>query len=194
MMKHWITAALAAAAAATAGTAGAADPSDESGFYLGGGVGEFQVDIDDFDDVPATIDDYDSDDTAYKLFGGFQANRWFGMELAYVNLGSPDDEITPGTTVEIETDGFAPYLVGTIPVGPFEFFGKAGYYFYDTKVTVDSGGVVSSGSDEDEAFSWTAGVGLTLMKTLNLRLEYEEFDVEDTDDTNALWLTAAFRF
>ena len=192
-MKHWITAALVAAAASAAPVAQAAD-EDESGFYLGGGVGEFQVDIDDFDDVPATIDDYDSDDTAYKLFGGFRANKWFGMEAAYVNLGSPEDEITPGTTVEIETDGFAPYLVGTVPLGPFELFGKAGYYFYDTKVRVDSGGAVTSSSDNDEAFTWTAGVGLTLMKTLNLRLEYEEFDVKDVDDANALWLTAAFRF
>lgn len=194
MIKQWITVALAAAAATAAGTAVAADASEDSGFYLGGGVGEFQVDIDDFDDIPATIDDYDSDDTAYKLFGGFRANRYFGMEAAYVNLGSPEDEITPGTTVEIETDGFAPYLVGTIPVGPFEFFGKAGYYFYDTKVTVDSGGTTTSSSDEDEAFTWTAGIGLTLMKTLNLRLEYEDFHVEDADDANALWLTAAFRF
>ena len=194
-MKIWMGALL--AAAGTAGAAGAAQADDavgESGFYFGGGVGEYAVEIDDFDDVTTTIEEYDSDDTAYKLFGGWRANRNLALELAYVNLGSPEDEILPDTFVETETDGFAPYVVGTLPLGPFELFAKAGYLFYETKTRVTS--PLGSVSDEESGddFTWSAGLGLTLFERMNLRLEYEQFDLAETDDSNALWLTAAFRF
>ena len=110
-MKHGITAALAVAALAAATSAQAQD--NESGFYAGAGVGTFDVEIDDFDDVDDTIDRYDSDDTAWKAFGGWRMNPYLAFELAYVNLGSPDDEILPDTDLTIETDGFAPYVVGS---------------------------------------------------------------------------------
>ena len=53
-MKHGITVALAIAALAAASAAQAQD--NESGFYAGGGIGQFDVGIDDFDDVDDTID------------------------------------------------------------------------------------------------------------------------------------------
>ena len=130
-MKHGITAVLAVAALAAASAAQAQD--NESGFYAGGGVGKFDVKIDDFDDVDDTIDAYDSDDTAWKAFAGWRMNPYLAFELAYVNLGSPDDEILPDTDLTVETDGFAPYVVGTLPIGDwFEVFAKAGYYWYST--------------------------------------------------------------
>jgi len=186
---------IAAAVAALAFAAGAsAQDSEDSGLYLGGGVGEFNVDIDDVDDVPETIDDYESDDTAWKAFIGWRMNKNLAFEAAYVNLGSPEDTIAPDTTLEVETDGFAPYIVGTLPFAAFELFAKAGYLIYDTEARVTSplGSVVVE--DSGDEFTWSAGVGLTLADTFNLRLEYEMFDVQQVDDANALWLTGAFRF
>ena len=95
---------------------------------------------------------------------------------------------------EVETDGFAPYVIGTLPIGPFELFAKAGYYFHETNARVTSPAGSTSASDSGDDFTWTAGVGVTLFDTFNLRLEYEQFDFENTDDSNALWLTGAFRF
>ena len=171
-----------------------AQDSEDGGLYLGGGVGEFNVDIDDVDDVPETIDDYESDDTAWKAFIGWRMNKNLAFEAAYVNLGSPEDTIAPDTTLEVETDGFAPYIVGTLPFAAFELFAKAGYLIYDTEARVTSplGSVVVE--DSGDEFTWSAGVGLTLADTFNLRLEYEMFDVQQVDDANALWLTGAFRF
>ena len=191
--KGILSTAAAVAALAFASGAYAQDANDE-GFYLGGGVGEFNVDIDDFDDVPETIDDYSSDDTAWKAFAGWRKNENLAFELAYVNLGSPEDTIAPDTTAEIETDGFAPYIVGTLPFAAFELFAKAGYLVYETEARVTSplGTVVVD--DEGDDFTWSAGLGLTVFDTFNLRLEYEMFDVQEVDDANALWLTGAFRF
>ena len=41
-------------------------------------------------------------------------NENLAFEAAYLNLGSPEDTIAPDTTLEVETDGFAPYIVGTL--------------------------------------------------------------------------------
>jgi OOP family OmpA-OmpF porin len=186
--------ATAAAIAALAFAGGAYALDEDSGLYLGGGVGQFNVDIDDVDDVPETIDDYRSDDTAWKAFVGWRMNKNIAFEAAYVNLGSPEDTIAPDTTLEVETDGFAPYIVGTLPFAAFELFAKAGYLIYDTEARVTSplGSVVVE--DSGDEFTWSAGLGLTLFDAFNLRLEYEMFDVQQVDDANALWLTGAFRF
>lgn len=192
-MQHGIIAALALAALATASGAHAQD--NTSGFYAGGGVGSFDVEIDDFDDVDETIDRYDSDDTAWKAFVGWRANPYLALELAYVNLGSPDDEIAPDTRLTVETDGFAPYVVGTLPIGDwFEVFGKAGYYFYDVEARLSSPLGGTSESESNETFTWSAGLGINVFERVNVRLEYEQFDFDESDDASALWLTGAWRF
>jgi hypothetical protein len=193
-MKHGITAALAVAALAAA-SAAQAQEDNTSGLYAGAGVGMFDVRIDDVDDVDDTIDRYDSDDTAWKAFVGWRAMDWLAVELAYINLGSPDDEILPDTTLTTETDGFAPYLVGTIPIGDwFELFAKAGYYWYDTEVEISTPIGSATDDDSDSTFTWSAGVGVNVFERVNIRLEYEQFDFDAADDAEALWLTGAWRF
>jgi OOP family OmpA-OmpF porin len=192
-MRNGITAALAVAAIAAAGSASAQD--NTAGFYAGAGVGSFNLDIDDPDDVEATLDRYSSDDTAWKAFVGWRMNPYLAFEAAYVNLGSPDDIIAPDTKLTVETDGFAPYVVGTLPIGDwFELFAKAGYYWYDNEVRLSSPLGTARDSTSNETFTWTAGVGTNLFEHVNIRLEYEQFDIDDVDESNALWLTGAFRF
>ena len=192
-MKHGITAVLAAAALAAAASAQATD--NVAGFYAGAGVGTFDVKINDFDDVTTEVERYDSDDTAYKVFGGWRMNPYLAFELAYVNLGSPTDEILPGTNLTVETDGFAPYVVGTFPIGDwFELFAKAGYYWYDVETRVSSPLGSASSKSSDDNFTWSAGAGVNIFEHVNIRLEYEQFDFNNADTSNALWLTGAFRF
>lgn len=193
-MHRAFTVPLAVAALMTAAAAQAQDTDEEYGLYAGAGVGEYNIDIDDFDDATAAIEGYDSDDTAWRAFGGWRVNRYLSTEIAYINLGSPEDEIAPDVFAEVETDGFAPYVIGTFPLGPFEVFAKAGYYFHDTKARITTPTGSTSASDSGEDFTWAAGAGVTIFDTFNIRLEYEQFDFEDTDDSNALWLTGAFRF
>lgn len=173
--------------------AGPVMADEERGFYAGGGVGQFNVEIDNFNDIDDTFDAYDSDDTAYRAFAGWRLNRFVALEAAYVNLGNPRDTVAPATSVEYETDGFAPYVVGTLPLGPIELYARAGYYFYDAKVNVRSPLGNFSTKDSNEEFVYGGGAGLTFAKRLNVRLEYEVLDLEDTD-ADSLWLTAAWRF
>src|SRR4029453_8787174 len=144
-MKLGLPAVIAVAALAAAAKAQAQE--NEMGFYAGGGVGTFSLDIDDPDDVVTTVERYSSDDTAWKAFVGYHINRYVSVEGAYVNLGSPDDTIAPDTRLTVETDGFAPYVVGTLPIGDvFEVFAKAGYYWYDINARVTGRGTVIAGA------------------------------------------------
>jgi OmpA-OmpF porin, OOP family len=166
-----------------------AHADNEQGFYAGAGVGEYNVKVDDIGDIGPVVGDFDSDDTSYKIFGGYRLNPYFALELAYINLGEPEDNVA-GFPIHTKTDGFAPYAVGTLPLGIFEVFAKLGYLFYDVEVDLDDVRVRDSGED----LVYGAGVGVNLFEHLNVRLEYEEIDIENTDDSNALWLTAGWRF
>jgi hypothetical protein len=195
-MKAQITAALALLSVALAPAAFSQEQEEVSGFYVGGGVGQFNAGIDDVDDVDATVDDWDDDDTAYKFFAGYRMNRFLGFELDYINLGEPSGAVVPGFNVDASVDGFAPYVVGTLPLGPyFEVYGRLGYYFYDANVGMEDAvnGRVEF-DEESEDLVYGAGIGASIGEKFNVRFEYERFDLQGLDDADALWLTAGWRF
>ena len=181
---------------ALASAAFAQEQTEVSGFYLGAGAGQFNAKIDDVDDVDETVDAWDEDDTAYKIFAGYRMNRFLAFELDYINLGEPSGAVVPGRNVDASVDGFAPFVVGTLPLGPyFEVFGRAGYYFYDaTRGVEDTLDNRVEFDEESEDIVYGAGIGANLGEKLNLRFEYEKYDLEGLDDTDALWLNAAWRF
>jgi opacity protein-like surface antigen len=185
------------AALAVAAAAPAAYAQDENaGWYLGGGVGQFNAQIDDVDDVDGTVDDWDNDDTAYKFFAGYRMNNFLSFELDYINLGEPSGATVPGINVDASVDGFAPYVIGSFPLGNwFEVYGRLGYFFYDATVGVENELDDRVEFDEEsEDLVYGAGVGAKIGEKVNVRLEYERFDLQGVDDADSLWLTAAWKF
>ncbi|HEX2493297.1 MAG TPA: outer membrane beta-barrel protein [Steroidobacter sp.] len=165
--------------------------AEEGGLYLGAGAGQFNVEIDDVNTADEVIESFDSDDTSWKVFGGWRFGRYFAAELDWIDLGNPEETVN-NVNVDAEIDGFAPYLLGTLPLGPVELFAKAGYYFYD--ITVNGRSLGGSVDDSNEDFVYGAGIGLTLFDHLHARLEYEIIDISEIDDANAIWLSGAWRF
>ena len=196
-MNLKLTAAIAALLTGGMMTAANAQGQEEvSGFYLGGGFGKFNAGIDDVDQVDDTIDSWDEDDTAYKFFAGYRLNRFLAFEADYINLGKPSGAVVPGFNVDASVDGFAPYVVGTLPLGPyFEAYGRLGYYFYDSNIRQqDALDNRVQFDEESKDLVWGGGIGANIGEKLNVRLEYERFDLQGLDDSDALWLNAAWRF
>ncbi len=191
-----LTAAMAALTLALVPAAFAQEQEEISGFYLGGGAGQFNASIDDVDDIDETVDSWDDDDTAYKFFAGYRLNRFVAFELDYINLGEPSGAVVPGRNVDAAVDGFAPYVVGTLPLGQyFELYGRLGYYFYDaTRGVEDELDNRVEFDEESEDLVYGAGIGANIGEKFNIRAEYEKFDLQGLDDADALWLTAAWRF
>jgi hypothetical protein len=185
---------------ALSGTWTAANAENDSGFYLGGGVGQFNVQIDDVDDTDDAVERLDDSDTSWKAFVGYRFNPYISLEAAYIDFGGPSDSLeSSGSSgdYKIEMSGFAPYVIGTLPLGPVELFGKVGYYFYDADLSVDLddlGGDVFQSNSSEEDLLYGVGVGMTFFEHLHARLEYERIDSSVIDDSDAIWLSGAWRF
>jgi len=169
-------AALAALAGILVGPAAYAD----SGFYIGGSLGDASVEVDDFG--------FDENDSAGKVFGGFILDMPvvdFGVEAAYVDFGAPS---VTGASGPYELDAISAFGMAGLDYGLFGFFAKAGLVKWDDKITRNSG--------SDPAY----GLGFRLMfSSVEVRAEYEIFDIPniatvDIDTVDMLSLGILWRF
>jgi len=195
-MKRAIVAAM--ALAAVSGSALAAD-DNVRGFYLGGGVGNFNLDIDRVDQLDDAIGRLNDDDTAWKVFAGYRINPYLAVEGAYVDFGRPSDTFdADGTSGDFSAhlSGFSPQLIGILPVGPVELSGKVGVYFTDIDLRADIDDPLDPDFDSntsEENFMYGVGVGATFLEHLNAKLEYEWIDL-GAEKGNSLWATGTWRF
>lgn len=142
-----------------------AQAAEAPGFYIGAGAGQSFVDE----------GDYDDEDTAFSVFGGYQFNRYFGLETGYVDFG----ELEPtGAGRSLEANSVYLTAVGTVPFTEnFSGYAKAGFQRWDLDTTIPGLADDDSGSDP------TYGLGLQYRfnDRFALRGEYSRFEVEDID-------------
>jgi opacity protein-like surface antigen len=154
----------------------------DNGIYLGGSVGQANLEIENIDGLTAA--DFKGDDTAFKFIAGIRPLDWLAVEASYVNFGEPEDTVL-GTQLKTEGDGISAFAVGFLPLGPVDLFAKAGLLTWDTQV---------SGFDEDGT-DFAYGVGAQFrVWSLSVRAEYEKFEVDQIDDLNLLSVGVTFTF
>lgn len=200
-MKKFISALALASVAILPGIAQSAPvQNNPSGPYAGVGWGQFNLDIHNLNDVgTATSNIVKSNDNAWKAFAGWRLNPYLAFEAAYIDFGRSGDRFTANGAngnYNVDLSGFAPYIVGSLPLGPVELFAKAGSYFYDVKMQVDfdnPGPDVNSSHTRND-FLYGGGVGVTIADHVTLRAEYETVKIKNAQSSDAFWLTAAWRF
>ena len=164
------------------------------GFYLGGGVGDFSSAVDEInnlDDIDDVGIDFSDGDNATKVFAGWNFNRFFAVQGDFVDFGESSGVVSTSARGTSDVQGLAASIVGTRPIGPIELFGRVGIMFYDVDLNLTGGRVID---ESGEDLVWSAGLGIDVLDRLNLRLEYEEIDIAELDEADALWLTAAWKF
>ena len=173
-----------------------------SGPYIGAGYGAFNLRIDDLNDVGTAVSNiaHSTSDDAFKATAGYRFLPFLAVEANYMNFGSFHDSFV-GTgangNYNLHVSGFAPFVVGTLPAGPVELFAKAGYLYYDDdlKVNFNAPGTNFIESDHDRSnFIYGGGIGVTFFGHLNINAEYDQIRIVDARDSNAMWLSAAWRF
>jgi OOP family OmpA-OmpF porin len=192
-----------ASAVAFAGPAFAQD----TGFYVGGALGQSSADV----DCTGTIS-CDDKDNSWKILVGYQFNRNFSLEFGYADLGAatattppipfPPFGTIPGANLKIETTTWELVGVGSVPIADrFSIYGKVGLYRADTETrAVFTDGV--SGSESDSSTSLTFGLGLRYDFTQNLgvRAEWQRYgDVSEAAsgeefDIDVISIGVIFRF
>ncbi len=173
---------------------------NSSGPYVGIAWGQFNLNLKNLNDVGAAVDTVtDSSDNAWKAYAGYRFNPYWSVEGAYIDFGSPNDSFQ-GTgsngNYRVKMSGFAPNLIGTLPLGPVELFGKVGYYYYqvDTRVNFSTGGPNIQSKHTRSDYLYGVGVGMTFFEHFNVRAEYERIDIQNANNSDAFWLGGGWRF
>lgn len=157
----------------------------DNGVYIGGSIGQANVEIED-DDVGL---DFESDDNGFKAIVGVRPLDFLGFEVNYVDLGNPQETIG-GVDIETDATGIDAFVVGFIALPVVDIFAKAGMISWDASVSVD-GTELADDSGEDLAY----GVGVQgRFGSIAVRAEYERFEIEDIDDVNLLSLGITWTF
>jgi OOP family OmpA-OmpF porin len=186
-----------AAAVLALGAGITAPQASAQGFYVGGSVG--RSDADDSNAVPDLITSgtVDGKDSGYKIFGGYQFNPYFGLELAWVDLGTASYSgsfsglpVTGGT---VKTSGFNFSAVGTWPVGAgFALFGKVGAFAWESRQSDVTGGAPFSTKENGGDVSFGLGASYDFTKNIGIRAEWERFKAVGDIDLLSVGLVYKF--
>jgi OmpA-OmpF porin, OOP family len=152
----------AATLAAPAAFAQARMSQADTAWYAGGSFGQSEGKCD--------IAGCDEKDTAWKIFGGYQIDRTWSVELGYSNLG----EISaPG--LKVETTAWDLVGVGTFPLAnQFSFYGKLGLYRGEMDVSSTLPG--GSGSGTSTGLTFAVGVQYDFTRNVGVRAEWQGYN------------------
>ena len=158
--------------------------ADNRMFYVGAGVARNKI-----SDITATNSDLN--DTSWKAFAGVRPINAFAVEADYIDLGSQSTQFVD-TSTNLHYKAFAGYAVGflPLPVPILDVFGKVGLARWQSSgnSNASTGGQLFSLSDNGTEFAW--GVGAQAhFGTIGGRLEYEAFNIHNTNGANVVSLS-----
>ena len=114
----------------------------------------------------------DHTSAAVKIFGGYQLDETFAVEIGYVNLGKFKARFPGGDTDEAKVSALEASIVARWPLAPrFSLFGRFGGYYGTVKET-------SFGeSFEDSKGDLTFGVGVRydLTRKVAVRAQWQRY-------------------
>jgi OOP family OmpA-OmpF porin len=167
----------------------------QPGFYVGAAVGKATVEIDD----DAGGSGFDADDTAFKVFGGYNYNQYFAVEAAYFDGGTPEETIivVPGFrgTVDVGLSGLIGSVIGRLPLGDaFSVYGKLGFASYDIEIKGRvNGDVIDEAEGSEDDVTYGVGAAFNVGSSFELRAEYEAIAIDD-GDYNMLTVSGLYKF
>ena len=166
--------------------------AQQSGFYVGGSLGQSEASgfCSDLRSVFTGVSACDEKDTGFKIFAGYQVNRNFAIEGSYVDYGEFTARATvpPGVLVTGSADAtaFGVAGLGILPVSDrFSLFGKVGLLMTDIGATVSGGGVTVSESDDETGLQFGVGVLFNFTNNIGIRAEWERNDEAEIDMLSA---------
>lgn len=189
---------IAGAASIVAGSALAQD--NNRYYYFGLGAGQSQSQIEDRYTTDSLLKSSNSpgsftsqrQDTAYKVFGGYQLNKNIALEAGYFNLG----RFTYGTALpggnlngSYDIEGINLDLVGTMPLGAkWSALARVGVQHANTRAGFSGPGYPATASQDNSTRINNMKVGLGVQYEISpsvlVRAEAERFRLRDGIATN----------
>lgn len=210
--RRWCPAAIGALCALAAAPASA----QEGGYFYGGlSLGQSQARIDDERinasllgaGLATTSMSLDESHAGYKLFAGYQLNRYLALEGGYFNLGKFSYTATtvPAGTLhgQIKLQGLNLDLVGTLPITDrFSAIGRVGVQVAKARDSFSGTGAVQvadpSPSKRDTNYKLGVGLQYEVNPSFLVRAEAERYRINDAvgnrGDVNLYSVTLVFPF
>ena len=159
--------------------------------YVGAGVTQARI-----DNIFGSGSGFDLHNTAWKAFVGIRPLPFLGAEANYMDLGSKSRSFGfSGFSDRAHADAhaFSAFAVGFVPLPlPFvDIFGKAGAARWTLSGHTNSSFFALDEHGTD--FAWGGGAQAHF-GALGVRLEYEQFNVRNTDGVKAVSLDVMFHF
>lgn len=118
----------------------------------------------------------------WKVYGGYQFNKYLGVEGGYVNLNDMTGR-TGSVVTNMDTDAWTLGAVVSYPITKkFSVMGKLGAAYMLADVNVKNGAAVTvRGGDDGYEPNYGVGVSYALLDNLSVRAEWERFDRKEYD-------------
>jgi OOP family OmpA-OmpF porin len=170
--------------------------AEDDGWYVGANLGQSRAKIDD----PRIIDGLLAagiDTTAiknddlhfgYKVFGGYEFNKYLALEGGYFDLGkfgfTANTIPAAGLTGNIKLQGVNIDAVATLPITEkFAAFGRFGYHYdYAKDAFAGYGAVIVQEPERSQHsgdYKFGAGLQFAVTESIGLRAEAERYRVND---------------
>jgi OOP family OmpA-OmpF porin len=167
-----------------------------AGGYVGGSFGQSHYDL---DDASLTATSRDDKDNAWKLYGGYEFNQNWGVEVGYANFGELRNVYNvTGTNVTLTAKAHSVYFAGTgtLPLNDqFSVFGKLGLAANHTSATGAAGRFSISDNGNKTSAMIGVGAAYNVTKNVAVTLEYENFGKVAEDAKAQMWsLGARYKF
>src|SRR2546421_1345522 len=168
-----------------------------SSAYIGAGVGQAKA-KDGCTGVGGGVS-CDDEDTAFRLFGGYQVNRNFAAELGYADLGKV--KATAGAVnADIKASAWDLSAIGSFPVAnQFSLFGRLGLFVSEAKL-----GGTSSGKKTTNGLTFGLGAQYDFNRNIGVRAEWQRYNdikarnqatgAEGKSDYDVLGVSLLYRF
>ncbi|MGH8226933.1 MAG: hypothetical protein ACREU3_03340 [Steroidobacteraceae bacterium] len=164
--------------------------TSDTGIYIGAGYVRAQV-----NNVFGTSNyRFDIDDNSWKAILGIRPLPFFAAEANYVDLGHQSRGLLGGAPPYVHADAraFDLFAVGLLPLGAVDLFAKAGLARWELSGNF-AGNSLFALDQHGTNFAWGAGVQ-GHYGPIGLRLEYEHFQMPDTDGARLYSADVIFTF
>jgi opacity protein-like surface antigen len=168
-----------------------AQRSPDMGFYIGGALGQAEHSDQCTGAGGVTCDDKD---TAWKIFGGYQFNKFLAVEGAYTNFGEAS-ATSAGVTVTDEATAFEVVAVGMYPIiDKLSVYGKLGFFRGEIDRSSNSP-AVATGTNSQTDLTFGVGLRYNITNNVAVRAEWQRYtDVGEITDIDVISIGALFKF
>jgi OmpA-OmpF porin, OOP family len=151
----------------------------EAGWYVGGSIGQSKIDCSTGGVAGVSCDD---SDTAFRVLGGYQFNKYLGAELGYADLGKATIS-GAGLSASVEAKAWDLVGVGRLPLADrFSLFGKLGMYRADSDLSSNTP-LIPASSDTNTDITYGVGAQYDFNKNLGVRAEWQQYKKVGSDST-----------